>query len=140
MGGDFNAVKCKEEMRVRGVGFKLGYMEDFSSFIDMMELVDMSVLGCLHTWINTSCSASSRIDRFFLSKGIIQAWNIVAQVTGSRDISDHRPIWIKACNLSWGPKPFKVYNGWFEHRDFLEFVKYVWESCPVQGENTFILK
>ncbi|XP_058742067.1 uncharacterized protein LOC131614510 [Vicia villosa] len=94
--GDFNAVKSKEERRGRGGGFKLGEIEDFSSFIDMMELVDVSVVGCTHTWINASGMASSRIDRFLLSEGIIQAWKIVAQYTGSRDISDHRPIWIKA--------------------------------------------
>ncbi|XP_058780938.1 uncharacterized protein LOC131655044 [Vicia villosa] len=72
-------------------------------------------------------SASSRLDRFLISDRIIQQRNVVAQITRDRDISDHRPIWIKASNLDWGPKPFKVFNSWFQHKDFLNFVKAAWD-------------
>lgn len=49
-----------------------GEMEDFCLFIDLMELVDVSVVGSIHIWINSSRSAGSRLDRFLISEGIVQ--------------------------------------------------------------------
>ncbi|XP_058751026.1 uncharacterized protein LOC131624048 [Vicia villosa] len=123
VGGDFIAVKAEVERRGRNTGVRLDEMVEFGDFIELMNLVDVPVIGSIHTWINPGGTASSRLDIFLLSEGIIQDWNIVAQVTGDRDISDHRPVWIKASNLDWGPKPFKVFNSWFQHKDFLKFVK-----------------
>lgn len=56
-------------------------------------------------------------------KGLINDWKIVEKVSRLKDISDHRPVWIKTCNLKWGSKPFKVFNTWFEQKDFMEFIK-----------------
>ncbi|XP_058756407.1 uncharacterized protein LOC131629638 [Vicia villosa] len=138
--GDFNAVKFVVERRGRIDGGRRGVMEDFNSFINLIELVDVLVLGCIHTWINSSGSASSRLDRFLISDGIIQWWKIVAQCSGSRDISDHRPVLIKTSNLDWGPKPFKVFNTWFQHKDFICFVKSAWDSFHVRGKKFFVIR
>ncbi|XP_058776653.1 uncharacterized protein LOC131650973 [Vicia villosa] len=115
-------------------------MADFNTFINLMKLEDVPVLGCIHTWINSSGSASSRLDRFLISEGLISDWKIVAQCSGSRDISDHRPVWIKSSNLDWGPKPFKVFNAWFQHKDFLGFVKTAWDSFQVRGKKYFVIR
>lgn len=72
VGGDFNAIKSKEERRWGDVGIKSGEMEDFSLFIDMMELVDVPVVGCIYTWVNAYGTTSNRIDRILFSEGIIQ--------------------------------------------------------------------
>lgn len=62
------------------------------------------------------------------------------QKVGDRDISDHRLVWIKENNAIWGPKPFKVFNYWYEHLDFLEFVKREWNYFKVDGGVSHVLK
>lgn len=64
----------------------------------------------------------------------------MAQVSGYRDISDHRPVWIKASNLDWEAKPFKVFQCWYEHEDFINFVKQKWSSFEIKGSSAFVLK
>lgn len=64
----------------------------------------------------------------------------MAQIMGRKDISDHSLVWIKLSNLEWGPKPFKVFNAWFLHKDFLCFIKSSWESFQVQGNKYFVIK
>lgn len=45
------------------------------------------------------------------------------QQVGDTDISYHMPVWIKARNANWGSKPFRIFNRWYEHHDFMKFVK-----------------
>ncbi|MCH80186.1 LINE-1 reverse transcriptase like, partial [Trifolium medium] len=56
------------------------------------------------------------------------------------DISDHCPIWLDASKDNWGPKPFRVINGWLEHPDFISFVENAWKGFDVHGSKTYILK
>lgn len=123
VGGYFNATKSLEEMSRRSSGSRTTEMEEFNSFIELVEVVDLPVVGNKHTWIKSYGSSSIRIGRLLLSGGLVNDWKIVAQVSGNRDISDHMLVWIKASNLNWGPKSFKVFNCWFDHKDFLDFVK-----------------
>ncbi|KAK2351032.1 hypothetical protein QL285_097633 [Trifolium repens] len=41
---------------------------------------------------------------------------------------------------NWGPKPFRVINGWFDHPDFFSFVKQCWMGFVVHGKKAFVLK
>lgn len=66
-----------------------------NSFIDELEVVDIPVVGNMFTWYNSDCRPKSGLDRFLGSEGIISRWKILGQVTGLRDILDHKPIWIK---------------------------------------------
>ncbi|KAI5423508.1 hypothetical protein KIW84_046453 [Lathyrus oleraceus] len=107
-------------MSRRSLGSRTTKMEEFNSFIELMEVVDLPVVGNKHTWIKSYGSSSIRIGRFLLSGGLVNNWKIVAQVSGNRDISDHMLVWIKASNLNWGPKSFKVFNCWPD-LDMIEF-------------------
>lgn len=49
-------------------------------------------------------------------------------------------VWIKASYIKWGPKTFKVYNWWFDHKDFLDFVKKECDSCSRIGKKSYVLK
>ncbi|CAK8534207.1 unnamed protein product [Lathyrus sativus] len=75
-------------------------MEDFSSFIDIIEVVDLPTVGNQFTWFSTNGRLKSRLDHFLVSEGIIDKWKHVAQEIGNRDVSDHCPIWIKRSNVS----------------------------------------
>lgn len=73
-----------------------------------MELMDDPTVGNRFTWISSDDNARSRLDIFIVSEEIIDWWKITPQEIISIDISNHSPVWIKASDLNWGPKPFKV--------------------------------
>lgn len=49
MGGNFNATKSLEERRGRSSGSRTTEMEEFNSFIGLMELIDLPVVGKKYT-------------------------------------------------------------------------------------------
>lgn len=51
----------------------------------------------------------------------------------------HRPIWILANKVDWGPKTFKVFNRWIEHPNFKSFVEDVWKSNKVICSCAYVL-
>lgn len=59
MGGDFNASKSSEESWGRSYRSRLSEMEDFGCFNELLQLVDVPVVGSIHTYINASGTASS---------------------------------------------------------------------------------
>lgn len=64
-----------------------------------------------------------RLDKILISSGLINAWNILGLEAGQRDVSNHCPVWLKCEIKDWGPKPFRFIHGWFDHKDFLEFIE-----------------
>ncbi|GKU90761.1 hypothetical protein SLEP1_g4712 [Rubroshorea leprosula] len=42
--------------------------------------------------------------------------------------------------MDWGPKPFKVFDSWFDYPEFKESVAATWNSSIVQGKKGFVLK
>lgn len=57
-----------------------------------------------------------------------------------RTLSDHCPIILKEKILNWGPKPFRVFNGWNEIPGYVEFVKEQWGGLQVRGWAAFVVK
>lgn len=66
LGGDFNATKLEEERKGKGRA-NSSEMANFSAFIDVMELLDIPVIGNLYTCFNSSGSCKSILDRFLIS-------------------------------------------------------------------------
>ncbi|CAK8572199.1 unnamed protein product [Lathyrus sativus] len=58
-----------------------------------MGLCDVPVIAGKFTWFRSDGSAMSRHDRFLLSDGLVQLWNVANQAIGNRDLSAHCPIW-----------------------------------------------
>jgi hypothetical protein len=105
-----------------------------------MELIDVPVLGKKFSWFSADGKSMSRIDRFLLSDGFITSQGTAGQWIGDRDISDHCPIWLTTSSNNWGPKPFRVINGWLNHPEFKDFVESAWKSYDVRGKKAFVLK
>jgi exonuclease III len=139
VGGDFNAVLLASERRGSSADGRQGERTLFNHFVEDMELIDVPVLGKKNSWFSADGKSMSRIDRFLLSEGFITSQGIAGQWIGDRDISDHCPIWLTASHNNWGPKPFRVINGWFEHPEFYSFVEKSWNSFIVQGRKAYIL-
>lgn len=74
-------------------------LEEFNGFIDNMELIVPLIIGKRFTWYSLDGRAMSRLDRFFISESLVGEWKVGGQVVGSRDFSDHCPIWHKSDSL-----------------------------------------
>src|SRR4051812_17809670 len=114
-------------------------MEDFREFIASMGVVDVPCVGGRFTWFKDNGKAMSRIDRFLVSRNLIDKWGVVDQRIGTREVSDHVPISLVCGSVDWGPKPFIFNNTWFTHKDFLNFVHEEWSKMIVKGRGDFVL-
>lgn len=72
LGGDSNAVRDIDERWGRSLNSRLTEIEEFRSFIDCMELIDLPVIGNKCTWINSNGTTSSRLDRFYYLKALFR--------------------------------------------------------------------
>ncbi|XP_058740866.1 uncharacterized protein LOC131613193 [Vicia villosa] len=134
MGGDFNAIKNGRERKGKAIMVNNKEGELFEEFIFLSDLVKK------FSWFSGDGKTKSRIDRFLLSSTVVNRWDVIGQMIGDRNISDHCPIWIMLDNKNWGPKPFKFNNQWFSSDAFIPFVEKEWRSLEVQGRGDFILK
>ncbi|XP_050909647.1 uncharacterized protein LOC127123473 [Lathyrus oleraceus] len=143
VGGDFNTIREKVERVGRNIKIRAINMNEFHEFnelIDYMELVDIPSIENVFTWSNKKGSARRSLDRFLLSESFTGCWKIIGQTVGDKDISDHSPIWIKANDMDWEPKPFRVNSCWFENKDFKVFVEDIWRSSVMEGKQAYIMK
>ncbi|GAU22765.1 hypothetical protein TSUD_129770 [Trifolium subterraneum] len=140
VGGDFNVILHASERKGISTDSRQGERILFNRFVEEMELVDVPVLGKKFTWFSADGKSMSRIDRFFMSDGFAAKYDITGQSIRDRDISDHFPVWLIVSSNNWGPKPFRVINGWLDHPDFFPFVENTWKSFDVHGKKAFILK
>ncbi|XP_058746654.1 uncharacterized protein LOC131619586 [Vicia villosa] len=113
-------------------------MEDFQEFIGRMGVVDIPCVGGKFTWFKANGKAMSRLDRFLVSRNLMDMWGVIDQRIGKRDISDHVPIQLFSGNLNWGPKPFKFNNSWFKHEKFKSFIQAEWPKLKVHGRGDFV--
>ncbi|CAK8533661.1 unnamed protein product [Lathyrus sativus] len=138
VGGDFNKVKIGEERK--GISANsIRDMKVFSEFIVELKLTDLPVFGNNFTWFNSSGKCRSRLDRFLVDDLSISMLSLINQLVGDRDVSDHRSVWLKSNFVNWGPKPFRSFNCWFSHKDFIPFVKQSWSSYHVSSSYCNIL-
>lgn len=49
-------------------------------------------------------------------------------------------MWLYFNTQNWGPKPFRIINGWLDHDSFKGFVEKEWESPKVSVSFCFIIK
>ncbi|CAK8576836.1 unnamed protein product [Lathyrus sativus] len=104
-----------------------------------MNLTDLPVFGIRFTWFNYNGKSRSKLDRILVDDRVISMFSLKNQVVGDRDISDHRPVWLKSNLVNWGPKPFRTFNCWFYHKDFIPFITKSWSSYQVTGSYCSIL-
>lgn len=131
--GDFNVVKNARERRGSGRNVFVGDSIYFERFIEDMNLMDLPLVGRKFTWYSSNDTAMSRLDRFLVSDEWLLAWPNLVQRGLKRSISDHCPILLKNEDEDWGPKPFRVFDCWFDHKDFRTFVKEQWEEMNIEG-------
>ncbi|XP_058761354.1 uncharacterized protein LOC131634746 [Vicia villosa] len=140
VGGDFNAIRNANERQGNNMITRSSVSYEFNDFIDLIGLVDVPTIVKKFTWSNKDGSVKSRLDRFLLSSELIDDWKIGGQKVGDWDISDHAPIWLTVIDKDWGPKPFRVINGWFEIKEFKAFAESSWKNIQVEGNQAYVVK
>ncbi|XP_020243173.1 uncharacterized protein LOC109821394 [Asparagus officinalis] len=98
IGGDFNAItSCKE--KIGGLPVTEADIEDFQSFINTSQLLHLRSTGCYYTCVE-----------YLMPK-----------------CSDHSPalLTIEDDNFE-GKRPFKCFNMWVKHPDFISTVNSIW--------------
>ncbi|KAJ9544963.1 hypothetical protein OSB04_024670 [Centaurea solstitialis] len=71
--GDFNEVRCAEERK--GSIFDLRGARSFNNFNTMSSLVDVKLGGRKFTWMNSSCTKLSKLDRFLVNPEFVDNWS-----------------------------------------------------------------
>ncbi|KAK8556465.1 hypothetical protein V6N12_002867 [Hibiscus sabdariffa] len=125
IGGDFNAVRSRLERK--GCKFKQVISDEFNSFIEASNLVDVPITGKKFTWYGP-LNKRSRLDRILLDEG----WSLSNQGFSvyalNRSVSDHIPLLLSKEIADFGPTPFKFINTWVHQNGFSDIVKSSFES------------
>lgn len=139
--GDFNCIRNPNE-RSGKTDRLLGdnSMQEFNEWIEDMEVLEVPTVGRQYTWFRPNDESKSRLDRALISPEWRDTWPESVQFTLSRKFSDHCPILIKANNVDWGPKPFRILNCWLTDKSFREVVNQCWNSAQVSGWGAYVLK
>ncbi|XP_071694685.1 uncharacterized protein [Rutidosis leptorrhynchoides] len=122
--GDWNAVRYEAE-RNDTVFCPLD-ASAFNHFIDSNALYEVPLGGLQFTWRNKSGTQFSKLDIFLITNNVLEG---VADLKGevmARGLSDHSPISLMQDKVDFGPTYFKVFDSWFERRDFDDVVKNAW--------------
>ncbi|XP_027337142.1 uncharacterized protein LOC113850807 [Abrus precatorius] len=108
--GNFNAVRQVNEKKGCQGDYGISKMDDFNSFIQEIELVNLSLA-----------------ERVLVSGSWIDYWGDGFIQVLSRDVSNHCPIILKHKVVNWGSNPFRFNNCWLTHKRVMEVVEEAWQ-------------
>lgn len=136
--GDFNEVRYMHERQ--GCIRSSRGMQDFDSFIDNHNLIDIPIQGARYTWISSSSVfSSSKLDRFLISVGWEDHFPSISVTAMARPMSDHKPI-LLCCNIDdWGPPPWRFERMWLLDNSLLSLMADWWSSFVISGPPGFQL-
>ncbi|GFZ00592.1 eukaryotic translation initiation factor 4E [Actinidia rufa] len=139
--GDFNNV-LKGEVRANGIPVTLYEMKDFQDCCYEMGITDLRYTVLFYTWSNNS--VWSKLDRAmvntkWIQEGWSRRWTALADFGLPGKCSYHSPCIVSFLDSSdHGGRPFKFFNMWTQHTEFLGLVRNAWE-LQVEGTAMFRL-
>ncbi|XP_057738137.1 uncharacterized protein LOC130955314 [Arachis stenosperma] len=130
---DFNEILQVEDRK--GVTSLLASAEEFKSWVQDMQLVDLPLTDRKFTWFRgRSCS---RIDRVLVTIEWVEEFPDIRLKGGPRGLSDHCPLIVEDTRVRGGPRPFRSLDSWFTHEGFLRMEKDEWRNlgdAPFTGK------
>ncbi|XP_071728255.1 uncharacterized protein [Rutidosis leptorrhynchoides] len=69
-----------------------------------------------------------KLDRFLVIDNFLHSWGELSAITLDRGLSNHCPILLRDGNVDFGPKPFKLFNVWFENIDIEPIIVNAWHK------------
>ncbi|XP_028095883.1 uncharacterized protein LOC114295782 [Camellia sinensis] len=132
--GDFNAIRYQQEK----IGVSPTWTsenEEFNTYINASELADLSYGGCQFTWANKRSEGAfiaTKIDRVLVNEAWLDKFPESTATFLPAGISNHSSVVVNiSVNSSSFKKPFKYFDFWSQHPDFLSTVSNTWSSwCP----------
>ncbi|OMO51164.1 reverse transcriptase [Corchorus capsularis] len=139
--GDFNVIsRIKESSEFNGTQIAGCDISDFNSCISQLDLVDHAYSGPLFTWWNKrdEGSISKKLDRALVNFSWLEAYQNSIVEFLAPEVSDHCAILVKLDSQNFSPpKPFRFFNFWTKHDNFMATVKQSWPQ-PVYGRDPML--
>ncbi|PSS17592.1 Ribosome-binding protein like [Actinidia chinensis var. chinensis] len=135
--GDFNNVLNSEE-KTNGLPVSPYEMRDFQRCCYELSISDLRHTGLHYTWTNNS--VWSKLDRAMVNiRWVQEGLKAVANFGLPGKCSDHSPCVVTMFDIKdEGARPFKFFNMWAQHSDFLDIVSRVWR-LQVHGTEMYKL-
>ncbi|XP_020254066.1 uncharacterized protein LOC109831138 [Asparagus officinalis] len=131
LSGDFNAISDDED-KLGGAMVTVAETLDIREFIDDCQLTHLKTEGCFFTWNNKQEANSrvwSRLDRTLVNDAWINLYNSSHVEYLLPNCSDHSPALVSIYDeCVQGKKPFKFFNMWSKHDDYLPTVTSIWQG------------
>ncbi|KAK4412824.1 hypothetical protein Salat_2929600 [Sesamum alatum] len=138
---DFNCVKSPEEKQL-GVAPTWYEFKDFVDCCLALGLHDAPTTGCYYTWYsnNDNNPVWGKLDRVLLNNEWLESGlHCGTHFSPPGCLSDHSPSIVSILDLpAPKPKPFRFFNMWADHPDFLATVEDGW-NMNVEGTPQFSL-
>ncbi|XP_021971377.1 uncharacterized protein LOC110866539 [Helianthus annuus] len=117
---DFNAVRNREEKK--NCAFKQSYADNFNNFIFDVGLNEYNLRCRKFTYSSANGRKQSKLGRFLVNPGFFNSWPEASVEAVSTFLSDHSPIILKSVSVNFGPRPFRIFDSWFDIPRFEEVV------------------
>ena len=141
--GDFNIiVHPSETSSYNGVQGLTSKAKEFSECIQQNAIFDHAYTGPLFTWSNRQEEGfvAKKLDRALINAQWLLSFPSSKVEFLPPAASDHCLIIVQLSHQSFSPpRPFKFFNYWARHSDFLQTVKDSWE-LPVVGTPMIVLQ
>jgi hypothetical protein len=117
--GDFNVIRSQQEKW--GISSFTCYEQEFVECHSHLEVEDLAFIGAFHTWSNKQVGedfVSKKLDRVLSNFEWLNLFGNTAVTFLEGGISDHSAALVTVEDFhNFGPKPFKFFNFWTEHRN-----------------------
>nr|GEV22872.1 RNA-directed DNA polymerase, eukaryota, reverse transcriptase zinc-binding domain protein [Tanacetum cinerariifolium] len=107
----------------------------FNSFIENSGLMEINLGGCHFTWCHKSANKMSKLDRFLVSKSLLNTCPNIAATTLDRYLSDHQPIILREVYVDYGPISLNFFHYWFDIEGFNKVVEDAWNDYVGEEAN-----
>ena len=134
--GDFNEVRYPGDRM--GTVFNVQGANDFNWFIADSGLTEVQLEGYSFTWSHPSAKKMSKLDRFFVTDGLLSIFPHISAVCLDRNLSDHRPILLREVVVDYGPPPFRVFHLWFSYEGFDQMILDTWNGILLDDYNLMV--
>lgn len=117
--GDFNSILYTQD-RLHGCIVNSEEIRDNANCIQALGLTELAWEGDYYTWSNKKFVS----DRVFGNYEWMLTWDYISTAYGMSYFFDHSTMTLKlTLQQRSGKSPFKFFNVWVEHEDFLNIVQ-----------------